>query len=181
MKRLSFIFAATCLVSASMAGNAWAQAATSGQSSATQSPLSDQEFFTRASRDGAMEVQISQLAVRKASSPRTRALAQQLLDDHAAANKELAALAANEHEPVVQKAPDSALMERLQSLNGDEFDKAYASAMIGGHQKAIELFDDATHSNDPNVRAFASKTLPTLRHHLQMARAMDTHAPLGTP
>lgn len=181
MKRLSFILAAAFVASVPLAAHVWAQAAASGQSPAAQSPLSDQDFFARVSLDGAMEVQMSQLAMHKASSPRTRALARQLLDDQAASNKELAALAANEHEPVVQKVPDSALMERLQSLNGDDFDKAYASAMIGGHQKAIEWFDDATHSRDPKVRAFASKTLPTLRHHLQMAQAMDARTPLGTP
>lgn len=181
MKRLSFIIATALFASAPVCGTLWAQAASSGDSPTSQSPISDQDFFSKASRDGAIEVQMGQLAEQKASSPQTRALAEQLVKDHTAANKQLAALAGQKNEQVAQQPPDSTLMDRLQSLHGDAFDKAYASAMVGGHEKAIELFDAATHSNDPQVKAFATRTLPTLRHHLQMAQALTSHSALGTP
>lgn len=181
MKRSSFIIAAVLFASVPVYGNLWAQAANSGDSPTSQAPITDQDFFTRASRDGAMEVQMSQLAEQKAVSPGTRALAQEVVKDHTAANKALAALAGRKNDRIVQQPADSALMKRLQSLSGDDFDKAYASAMVGGHEKAIELFDAATHSSDPDVKAFAGKALPTLRHHLEMAQALGTHAPLGSP
>lgn len=181
MKRSSFIIATALLVSVPACGTLWAQAASSEDAATSHSPISDQDFFHKASRDGAIEVQMGQLAEQKASSPRMRAFAEQLVKDHTAANKALATLAGRKNEPIVQQAPDSELMEHLQSLNGDDFDKAYASAMVGGHQKAVELFDAATHSSDPDVKAFASRTLPTLRHHLEMARALTSHAPLGAP
>lgn len=182
MKRSSLIIAAALSLTVPVGGIAWAQAAAPDHVSASQSsPISDQEFFTKASSDGASEVQMGQLAEQKASSPKTKALAQQLVKDHTAANKQLAALAARKHANVVLQPPPSDMMDKLQSLSGSDFDKAYVTAMVGGHEKAIALFDDAAHSSDADVQAFASKTLPTLKHHLAMAQALSGNQPMGTP
>ncbi|MET3651272.1 DUF4142 domain-containing protein [Dyella japonica] len=182
MKRSSLIIATALFISVPVCSELWAQAATSGDSAATaKSPVSDQDFFTKASSDGATEIQLGQLAEQKAASPQTKALAQQLVKDHTAANKQLAALAARKHANVVLQPPPSDVMDKLQSLSGNDFDKAYASAMVGGHEKAVALFDSASHSSDSDVQAFASKTLPTLKHHLEMAQALSSSKPLGTP
>ncbi|WP_109125050.1 DUF4142 domain-containing protein [Dyella sp. C11] len=182
MKRTSLVIATALFMSVPVCGDLWAQAATSGASPVVQDPISDQDFFTKASSDGADEVAMGQLAMQKAASLQTRAFAQQLVKDHTAANKELAALANRKHATVVQQPPSSDLMDRLQSLKGNDFDKAYATAMVGGHQKAIELFDAASHSNDPDVKAFATRTLPTLKHHLAMAQALNGDSPpMGAP
>lgn len=181
MKRSSLIIATALFISVPVCSELWAQAATSGQSPSVKSPVSDQDFFTKASSDGVAEVQMGQLAMQKASSPQTKALAQQLVKDHTAANKQLVALANRKHASVVLQPQPSDVLDKLQSLNGSEFDQAYASAMVGGHQKAIALFDSASHSSDPDVSAFASKTLPTLKHHLEMAQALSTAQPLSTP
>jgi len=181
MKRTSLVIAMALFMSVPVCGELWAQAATSGQPPSMQSPVSHQDFFTKASTDGAAEVQLGQLAIQKASSPRVRTLATQLVKDHTAANKQLAALADRKHATVAQQAPPDDMSERLQSLSGEDFDKAYVQAMVGDHQKAIELFDSASHSTDPDVKAFASKTLPVLKHHLAMAQALASSKPLGTP
>ncbi|WP_046972598.1 DUF4142 domain-containing protein [Dyella japonica] len=181
MKQPSLLIAAALLLAAPVCNDLWAQAATTGASPSAKSPVSDQEFLTKASSDGAAEVQMGQLAVQKASSPQIKDLAQQLVKDHSAANKQLAALANRKHANVVLQPQPSNVMDKLQSLNGGDFDKAYASAMVGGHQKAIALFDSASHSSDPDVAAFASSTLPTLKHHLQMAQKLSPEQPLSTP
>lgn len=181
MKHASFLIAAAVLLAAPACNDLWAQAATNHATPSDKSPVSDQEFFTKASGDGAAEVQMGQLAEQKASSPQVKELAQQLVKDHTAANKQLVALANRKHANVVLQPPPSDVMDKLQSLSGSDFDQAYASAMVGGHQKAIALFDSASHSSDPDVAAFASKTLPTLKHHLQMAQKLSPEQPLSTP
>lgn len=182
MKRLSFVIAAALSLSLPVCGQLRAQAASSGADSTMQSPVSDQDFFTKASTDGAAEVQMGQMAVQKASSQRTRDFAQQLVKDHTAANQQLAAIAARKHANVVKQAPPDEVSDHLKSLSGEDFDKAYAQAMVGDHQKAIALFDAASHSSDPDVKAFASKTLPVLKHHLAMAQALTSSSkPMGTP
>ncbi|AIF48696.1 hypothetical protein HY57_16350 [Dyella japonica A8] len=42
-------------------------------------------------------------------------------------------------------------------------------------------FDAATHSDEPDVKAFASWTLTTLRDQMEMAGALTPHQPLGAP
>lgn len=101
MKHSSLIITAALLISVPVCNDLWAQAATTGSSPTAKSPVSDQDFFTKASSDGAAEVQMGQLAVQKASSPQTKDLAQQLVKDHTAANKQLAALADRKHANVV--------------------------------------------------------------------------------
>jgi putative membrane protein len=55
-------------------------------------------------------------------------------------------------------------------LNGAEFDRAYMEEMVSGHKQAIALFRrEADHGADPDIKAFASRTLPTIQHHLQLA------------
>lgn len=182
MKRTPLIIAMALLLSVPVSTELWAQAAeTAPGSAASASPISDQDFFTKASGDGAAEVRLGQLAIQKAASPSTRSFAQQLVKDHTAANQQLAALAHRKHATIATQAPPSSLQDKLQSLSGPEFDKAYVMAMVGAHQKAIELFDAASHSSDPDVKAFATATLPTLRQHLQMAQSLSGTPTTGMP
>ena len=60
---------------------------------------------------------------------------------------------------------------KLMSLSGDAFDREYMNQMVKDHEKDVKEFERAsTKAKDPDVRAFAAKTLPTLREHLQQAR-----------
>jgi putative membrane protein len=47
--------------------------------------------------------------------------------------------------------------------------------MIEDHQKDIADFEqEAASGKDPALKAFAEKYLPVLKHHLQMAKAINT-------
>jgi len=60
---------------------------------------------------------------------------------------------------------------KLMGLSGDAFDREYMDMMVKDHEKDVKEFERAsTKAKDPDVRAFAAKTLPTLRDHLQQAR-----------
>jgi ABC-type branched-subunit amino acid transport system substrate-binding protein len=52
---------------------------------------------------------------------------------------------------------------------------ALGKAMVDkGHKKAVSDFEKASKSaKDPEVKAFAEKTLPTLQHHLERAEALS--------
>jgi predicted outer membrane protein len=67
-------------------------------------------------------------------------------------------------------------MASLQNLTGQAFDVQYMRMMLQDHQKAIELFTSAAQSTDPEVKAFATKTLPTLRMHFNHARHVNSIA-----
>ncbi len=45
--------------------------------------------------------------------------------------------------------------------------------MVADHQKAVALFTkESTNGKDPELKAFATKTLPTLKEHLEMAKKL---------
>jgi putative membrane protein len=64
---------------------------------------------------------------------------------------------------------------KLMGLSGDAFDREYMNMMVKDHEKDVKEFEKAsTKAKDPDVRAFAAKTLPTLREHLQQARDIQS-------
>jgi len=61
------------------------------------------------------------------------------------------------------------MVTMLSAKSGAAFDKAYADHMAKDHSKAVALFESASKSSDPELAAFAQKTLPTLQEHKQLA------------
>jgi putative membrane protein len=78
----------------------------------------------------------------------------------------------------IQKEPskdEKKMLDHMSKLTGSEFDKEYVSHMVKDHKKDIAKFEDASkNAQDPDVRAFAEKTLPVLREHLEMAQNVES-------
>lgn len=130
------------------------------------------DFVDEASAGGIAEIEGGKLALEKSTSASVKTFAQQMIDDHGAANRELAVLA---REKDLEVATEAELMNKAKALilklrDGEDFDEAYANNQVVAHEKTIELFKEAAASDDKEIAAFASKTLPKLEHHLQMAR-----------
>ncbi len=135
----------------------------------------DAEFIDKAAIAGKAEVQASQLALKQAQSPDVRGFAKQMVNDHGKANARLTELAARKGmKPQVEQISDPDV-EALRGKNGRDFDVAHVAAVgPDAHRKAVALFEgEARDGRDPQLREFASATLPTLRHHLSMAQALE--------
>jgi putative membrane protein len=121
---------------------------------------------------GVYEVQAGNLALQKAANADVKAFAQRMVTDHSKANAELSQLATVKGAVLpteLDGEPEEAL-EHLTSLSGAEFDRMYMSHMTTDHQKDVAEFERAAGgAQDADVKAFASKTLPTLREHLSLA------------
>jgi putative membrane protein len=62
----------------------------------------------------------------------------------------------------------------LSKKSGKEFDRAYMKMMVDDHQEDIKAFEKSSNdAKDADIKAFASKTLPTLRMHLDSAKAVN--------
>ena len=62
------------------------------------------------------------------------------------------------------------MITKLEGLNGAAFDHAYMADMVRDHKADVAEFKkESTRGKDPDVKSFASKTLPTLEEHLKMA------------
>lgn len=149
-----------------------------------QATTEDQTFVAKAARDGAAEVTLATLAQKKATTESARALANQIRTDHERANAELMEIARRKGISA-DTAPNEEQREaasKLADATGAAFDRTYTDEMVQDHQAAVQLFEDYSHTgNDPDLKAFAAKTLPTLRHHLEMAQAALAHVGGITP
>ena len=134
----------------------------------------DQAFVTKASGGGMYEVALSKLALEKASAPALKDFAQMMVADHTKANEELKQLAASKNAEVAPGVPadKQAVIDRMAKLDGAKFDKAYHDQLgIKDHKTDIALFEkEARNGKDPELKAWAAKTLPTLKTHLQHAQ-----------
>ena len=131
----------------------------------------DRKFMENAAKGGMMEVHMGQMAIERGSSSAVKSFSQRLINDHKAANQELAALA--KQKGVSLPGDDSQMASSLPfaSKSGDDFDKAFARTAVEDHQKDIAEFEkEASSGQDPDVKSWASKTLPTLRAHLKEAQ-----------
>jgi len=72
--------------------------------------------------------------------------------------------------------PDTLQQKMIQDLSqksGNDFDKAYIKAMIEDHQGDVTIFTEKTKKlQDPDLKAFAIKTLPVLQKHLDAINAI---------
>ena len=132
----------------------------------------DSRWMMESAQGGMAEVELGNLAKDHASSDAARTFGQHMVDDHSKANDELKALAAQKNVtlPSAVDAKDQAMMDKLSAMKGAAFDKAYIRDMIADHKKDIAEFQkEADSGKDPDVKAWAAKTLPTLQDHLKMA------------
>lgn len=142
---------------------------------------SDRNFMEQAAQNGHAEVEAAKLAQSKSGNEKVKSFAAQMEQDHTKTNDELAALASSKNvklptEPsVVQKSKAKA----MGALDGAKFDRQYADTMgVKAHEDTLKMFQKAASgAKDPDVKAFAAKTVPALEQHLKMSR--DLRASLG--
>ena len=136
----------------------------------------DQKFMMMAATGGMAEVEMARLALQRSANESVKQFAQKMIDDHTAAGEELKQVASTKGItlPMQPDARQMAMMAKMQRLSGAEFDMMYVKeAGVKAHQDMEKLFTKESMSGkDTDAKAFASKTLPTVRMHLQMARDM---------
>lgn len=165
-----------------MTGGPAAAAAQPGTATRNTAPPShdvtrgDRKFIDAAANSSMFEVQVSQLAASKATDPQVRSFANLLVDQHTAATNELVKIA-NARGVELPPAPRHSLRREIDKLgkkNGAEFDRDFVRRVgIKAHEKDIKTFEKASKDvKDPELRAFAQKSLPMLRDHLAAAQKL---------
>jgi putative membrane protein len=142
---------------------------------ATPLSVQDKAFIRQAAIGGMAEVQAGKMAVAKGGSTSVKEFGQHMIDDHVPNNQALMTLA-QQKGAAVPASLDHAHEKQvtmLQKETGRSFDKAYIHGQIIGHEQmaqvmAVELKSGA----DPDLKAFAQKTLPVVEEHLKMARQL---------
>jgi putative membrane protein len=136
----------------------------------------DNDFVEDAAVGGMAEVELGKMASTKAANAEVKKFAQMMVTDHTNANNELKALAAKKgwKLPADLDSSHKATMDDLRNRVGADFDKSYVEEMVDDHETDVKAFEDkAKNATDPDLRAFAEKTLPVLRKHLDAIKAIQ--------
>jgi putative membrane protein len=153
-------------------------AATAG---AADAPLgkTDLAFVNKAAQGGELEVAAGKLAAQRAMAPAIKEFGKQMVDDHTAANQQLKSLADAKQIPLqtTLSSEQSAVLGKLETLIGTDFDKIYSQLMVKDHVEDVTEFEtELRKGQDAEVKAYASSVLPTLRHHLAEANRLSSQA-----
>jgi putative membrane protein len=144
---------------------------------AAQSSKSDQRMMKDIAQANIAEIETGKLAQEKASKEEVRKFGQTMVDDHTKALGELQELASKKgvELPTEPDARHKAAATALKALSGDAFDKRYMSmAGVSDHKKTHEELQKVQRSaNDPDLKAYAAKTLPVVHGHLTTAQEIS--------
>lgn len=143
---------------------------------ATSSKLSqaDVQLMNEVAMGGMMQLQMSQLAVQKASSPQTKALAQAEVDEQtglAAKLKEIAS-AKGATLPTGPDAPAKTLLGKFDQTSGEAFDRLYVTECgVKGHEKLDKVMSKVESSaSDNDLKQLAKAAHPLVKTHLTVSR-----------
>jgi len=133
----------------------------------------DEKFIMEAAKGGHHEVEMGRIGIEKATNPSVKEFAQKIVDDHTKANSELEFLAQQKGVTLPSSNAKDSSVNKLSKASGANFDREFMNKMVADHQKDIAAFEkEANSGSDPEVKNWASKTLPTLRSHLDQAKSI---------
>ena len=102
--------------------------------------------------------------------PAGKSIGEMMVTDHAKANANLTKVATAKGVKLPDKLDKkhAMMVDKMTKLSGKEFDTAYVSEMVEDHKKDVAEFEKAANElSDPDLKAFAKETLPTLKKHLE--------------
>ena len=135
----------------------------------------DRNFLMDAAMGGMLEVELGRVATQQGASDAVKQFGQRMVDDHSKANQELMSLAQSKGITLPTEIDEKHKkdMTKLSSLSGAEFDREYGKMMLSDHRKDVSEFEkQSTRGTDADLKAFATKTLPTLQEHLKLSESL---------
>jgi putative membrane protein len=146
------------------------------QEKAEKKDIPDKGFMTSAARDGIFHVEAGKLAVQRGSSEGVKKFGQHAIEHHTQINDELTQLASKKGVTLPKKMSkkEQEALAKIAKLSGPDFDKAYLEMEIKDHSKDLSAFQkEAKDGKDPDVKAWAAKTVAAIEEHLKMARDLS--------
>jgi putative membrane protein len=135
------------------------------------------DFVKEVAISDMMEIESSKIAQQKGNAEEKK-FAGQMLTDHTKTSSELKSLVSSgEVKAEIPAALDSSSQSKLDKLRNakpEDFAGQYDPMQVSAHKDAVSLFERYAKGGDnAKLKDWAGKTLPALRHHLEMAQSMD--------
>src|SRR4030088_2847246 len=171
MKRL--IIALGCIL---FAGPALAQSAgeKTGVNSALGISPTTADFVKEVAISDMFEIESNKLAQEKGNAPE-KTFASQMVTDHTETSTELKGLVSSgkvkAELPAALDSSHQSKLDKLKAESGKDFSSDFDSIQVSAHKDAVSLFERYAKGGDnADLKNWAGKTLPTLKHHLEMAQ-----------
>ncbi|MBB4639102.1 DUF4142 domain-containing protein [Longimicrobium terrae] len=142
--------------------------------------FADPNVAASASASNMDEIQTSQLALQKTQNAAVREFAQMMVNEHGTFEREMQTLLQQKGMAPVDNAHSGTwkrnlprTLEMLRAMNGAQFDMAYMTHQVGGHEMTLNTIDTTLLPNtrDPQMREMLqNRVRPAVVQHLQRAR-----------
>ena len=170
------LIATACIL---LAGPALAQSVTekTGINSALGVSPSTPDFVKEVAISDMFEIEASKLGQQKGNAAE-KAFAAQMLTDHTKTSTELKGMVTGgkvtAELPAALDASHQSKLDKLKEASGNDFSSQFNSMQVSAHKDAVDLFERYSNGGDnADLKAWVGKTLPALKHHLEMAQNLD--------
>jgi putative membrane protein len=142
------------------------------------------DFVKEAAISDMFEIQSSQLAQQRGNATE-KTFAATMIKDHTKTTDDLKSMVSSgdikAELPTALDSPKQSELDKLKGLKGADFSSRYDADQVSGHKDAVSLFERYAKGGDnPKLKDWAGKTLPTLRHHLEMAQELSAGTTVGS-
>ena len=151
-------------------------AAAVGAVSATSAKLSsaDQNLMLEVAKGGMMQLEVSKVALQKATNPEVRELAKAEVDEQTGLSAKLKEIA-DAKGITLPASPDpktQAMVTKLQGMSDVALDKMYVSESgVKGHEKLDKVMSTVeSTASDASLKGIAKAAHPLVKTHLKVSR-----------
>src|SRR6201746_2760011 len=135
-----------------------------------------ESFIKEAAMSDMLEIESSKIAQDQGDAEE-KTFAGQMVADHTKTSNELKGMVSIDMKAAIPASLDDSSQKKLGKLRDTkpaDFPSEYDPMQVSAHKDAVSLFERyAKGGEDPKLKDWAGKTLPTLQHHLEMAQAMN--------
>jgi len=141
---------------------------------AAQLNRTDTKFMRDIAYANISEIEVGKLAQSKSQNDQVKSFAQKMMEDHTKAQDELKQLAQTKGVslPTEPDMKHKTAAKAMEKLSGDKFDAMYMKqAGLNDHKNAHKLLEKVSkNAKDPELKAYAEKTLGPVDEHMKMAQ-----------
>jgi putative membrane protein len=134
------------------------------------------DFVKEAATSDMLEIESGRIAEQKGNA-QEKNFAANMITDHTKTSSDLKGMVSGDLKAAIPSGLDDSSQKKLDKLRDakpDNFASQYDPMQVSAHKDAVSLFERyAKGGDDPKLKDWAGKTLPTLQHHLEMAQDMN--------
>ena len=140
--------------------------------------LNDAQIAAITEAANSSEIEQAKVAQTKSKDAGVKSFAAMMITHHGDAKKKQAKLKLKTEESGISTAMAAdagATLNALKADSGKDFDKAYITAQVAGHQKVLDTINDKLLPNvkDGNLKAYLEEIKPKVEQHLKQARQLQ--------